>query len=77
MGETELVCTELGPELDRLKAAGYRLDVIYPADDPHTAILSKDGTELRLTTRPGEALSDELPPALHVPPAIGPTQSPR
>lgn len=62
MGETELVCTELGREIDRLEAEGFRLDLIYPADDPHTAELSRGATKLRLTTRPGEELSDELPP---------------
>jgi quercetin dioxygenase-like cupin family protein len=63
MGESELVCAELGSEIDRLNAEGYRLDVIYPADDPHTAILSREGTTLRLTTRPGEPpVSDGLAP---------------
>lgn len=62
MSETELVCTELGREIDRLKGEGYRLDVIYPADEPHTAVLSKDGETIRLTSRPGERLADELPP---------------
>ncbi len=62
MAETELVCSELGRDIDRLKGEGYRLDVIYPADDPHTAILSKNEARLRLTTRPGEGLSHELPP---------------
>jgi quercetin dioxygenase-like cupin family protein len=60
--ETELVCTELGHEIERLKADGYRLDLIYPADDPHTAVLSKDGDRLRLTNDPGALpLADDLP----------------
>ncbi len=63
MDETELVCTELGRDIDRLKADGFRLDVIYPADDPHTAVLSKDGARIRLTTRAGVAPpSSVLPP---------------
>jgi len=62
MAEAELVCSELGRDIDRLKGEGYRLDVIYPADDPHTAILSKGGCSLRLTTLPGVALPSELPP---------------
>jgi mannose-6-phosphate isomerase-like protein (cupin superfamily) len=37
-----------------LRAAGFRLDVIYPADEPHTALLSGDAGSLRLT-RPGAA----------------------
>ncbi len=61
MNETELVCTELGVEIDRLKKDGYRLDVIYPADDPQTAVLSKDGDRVRLTTNPGNELPHALP----------------
>src|SRR5688572_25710228 len=30
-----------------------RLDVIYPADEPHTAILTHDGQTIRLTSSPG------------------------
>lgn len=63
MTESELVCTELGGEIDRLKSEGYRLDVIYPADDPHTAILSREDSTLRLTTRPGAPpVSGDLAP---------------
>lgn len=62
MSEIELVCTELGPALDLLRDSGLRLDVIYPADSPSTAILSKDGVTVRLTTDPGASLADELPP---------------
>ena len=62
MTETELVCTELGVEIDRLKEDGYRLDVIYPADDPQTAILTKGEARVRLTTSPGNELPQGLPP---------------
>ena len=62
MAEIEFLCSELGPEIDRLKSEGYRLDVVYPADDPHTAVLSRQGASVRLTTRPGEQPSDALPP---------------
>lgn len=63
MSETELVCTELGREVDRLKDEGFRLDVIYPADEPHTALLSRNGDALRVTTRPGgSALPEALAP---------------
>ena len=61
MTETELVCTELGVEMDRLKEDGYRLDVIYPADDPQTAILSKGDDRVRLTTNPGSEPRHGLP----------------
>ena len=62
MSEIELVCAELGPALDLLRGSGFRLDVIYPADDPHTAILAKDGATVRLTSRPDESrLPKEVP----------------
>jgi quercetin dioxygenase-like cupin family protein len=62
VGEIELVCTELGPALELLRGSGFRLDVIYPADSPSTAILTKNGETVRLTSDPGAALCDDLPP---------------
>jgi quercetin dioxygenase-like cupin family protein len=62
MSEIELVCTELDRALDLLRASGFRLDVIYPADSPHTAILTKDGAAVRLTNEPGSSPSEELAP---------------
>ena len=62
MTEIELVCTELAPALDLLRSAGFRLDLVYPADSPHTAVLAKDGSTLRLTSRPGTQLAEELAP---------------
>ena len=63
MNETELVCAELTPAIDRLVGLGYRLDAIYPADDPHTAILTgKDGA-VRLSSRPDAPRpTTDLPP---------------
>ena len=48
--------------IDEWRSQGFRLDVIYPADDPHTAIFSKDADVVRVTTQP-QALppSDRLP----------------
>ena len=60
--ELELVCTEFNSALDLLRGLGLRLDLIFPADDPHTAILSRDGTNVRLTSRP-----DAPPPAAALP----------
>lgn len=57
--ELELVCADFDPALDLLGRLGLRLDIIYPADDPHTAILSRDGVSVRLTSRPDAP----LPPA--------------
>ena len=62
MKEIELVCAELGPALELLRGSGLRLDVIYPADSPHTAILTKGGATVRLTSEPGASLLQELAP---------------
>ena len=45
-----------------MRAAGFRIDVIYPADDPHTAVLSKDRERVRLTKPDATPLLDGLPP---------------
>jgi quercetin dioxygenase-like cupin family protein len=52
LSEREIVCGDLGRAIDDLKRDGFRLDLIYPADDPHTAVLSARGDSVRLTTRP-------------------------
>lgn len=63
MSERELVCGDLNAGIDDLRRRGFRLDLIYPADDPFTAVLSKDDESVRVTTRPGApAPSDRLPP---------------
>ena len=63
MSEREIVCQELSAALDDLRGDGFRLDVIYPADDPHTALLSKGEESVRLTNRPGGLEPPEaLPP---------------
>lgn len=61
--ERLLTCTDFAAELDRLRGEGARLDVIWPADDPHTAILTRDGERIRLTARPdAPPPPDALPP---------------
>ena len=63
MSEREIVCEDLNLALDDLKRDGFRLEIIYPADDPHTAILTRADASVRLTTRPGAPRpSGELPP---------------
>jgi quercetin dioxygenase-like cupin family protein len=60
--DLELVSDDFNAALDRLRARGLRLDMIYPADDPHTAIFSGEGRRVRLTSRPDAAEpSAELP----------------
>ena len=63
MNEREIVCSDLSAALETWRGDGFRLDSIYPADDPHTAILTRAGEAVRLTNRP-DALrpADELPP---------------
>ena len=46
-----------------MRGLGLRLDVIYPADTPHTALLSADGRTVRLTSRAdAPTMSAELAP---------------
>lgn len=52
MSELQLVCADFNHALGLLREAGLRLDAIYPADEPHTALLSHDGNAIRLTSRP-------------------------
>lgn len=53
MSEREIVCEDLNLAIDNRRREGFRLDVIYPADQPHTAELSKKGdATIRLTTHP-------------------------
>ncbi len=62
-GELERVCADLNLAIEQARQNDYRLDVIYPADDPHDAILSGPGGTLRLTTNPDAPRpTGELPP---------------
>ena len=47
MSATERVCSDLDAALDELRGAGFRLDSIYPADEPHTALLSRGKEQVR------------------------------
>jgi quercetin dioxygenase-like cupin family protein len=59
----ELVCSYFNAALVLLRGAGLRLELIYPADDPHGAILTDGTTKVRLTSRPdAPEPSGELPP---------------
>jgi quercetin dioxygenase-like cupin family protein len=59
LSDREIVAVDFNAALDDLRREGFRLDVIYPADDPHTAILSRAAERVRLTTQPGAP----VPPA--------------
>lgn len=56
MIERLVVCADLTRTIDDLHRGGFRLEVIYPADEPHTAMLTKGRESVRVTSRP------DLPP---------------
>ncbi len=63
--DLELVCADFNPALDLLRRLGLRLEMIYPADDPHSAVLTHDGVRVRLTSRPdAPPMPADLPPFL-------------
>lgn len=63
MTERQVVCADLNSAIDDLQQQGFRLDLIYPADDPHTASLSNGHESVRLTTDANApSVSDALPP---------------
>lgn len=57
----ELVCEHFGEALELLIEAGFRLDVIYPAEDPKAALLSIAGRSLGLRTADAPALPGSIP----------------
>ena len=62
MNTSEIV-SDLNAALDVWRGKGFRLESIYPADDPHTAILTRADETARLTTRPdAPELTLEMPP---------------
>ena len=63
MSPSEIVCSDLNAALELWRGKGFRLESIYPADDPHTALLSNADEKVRLVTRPGvPRLPSEMPP---------------
>lgn len=62
MSRREIVCEDLDLAIDDLKREGFRLDLIYPADEPAAAVLSR-GDEIAFVITPDASeLSDRLPP---------------
>jgi quercetin dioxygenase-like cupin family protein len=59
----EIVCPDLNAALQQWRGDGFRLDSIYPADDPQAAVLTRADETIRLTTRP-----DAPPPTGELPP---------
>ena len=62
MSEREIVCADLNAAIDDLRRDGFRLDLIYPADDPHSAVLSRVDESVQLTSKPGAPAPQGLPP---------------
>lgn len=48
----ELNCDNLDEAIDQYRANGYRLDMIFPADNPREALVSRDNERLRLIADP-------------------------
>jgi quercetin dioxygenase-like cupin family protein len=63
LSERTIVCADLNSALDDLKDRGFRMDIVYPADEPHTALLSRDGEAVRVTSKPdAPPVRSTLPP---------------
>ena len=62
MSERQVLCEDLNLAIDELKGQGFRLDLIYPADDPQCAVLSNGDEKVRLSTPNTPPLTDRLPP---------------
>jgi mannose-6-phosphate isomerase-like protein (cupin superfamily) len=59
----EVVCPDLSRAIGQWRDEGFRLDVIYPADDPSSAVLSRGADVVRLTINPALPVPDgTLPP---------------
>ena len=61
MNERRIVCEDLNLAIDDLKREGFRLDVIYPADDPQCAVLSSADEVALLATPDAAPLPERLP----------------
>ena len=62
LAEMRVPCTPLGPTLDFFVGElGFRVETIFPADEPHTASLSGHGLRLRLEPGVGDPGVIRLP----------------
>jgi len=62
LSEREVLCEDLTLAIEELKGQGFRLDLIYPADDPKAAVLSRGDETVRVATPGAPQLTDRLPP---------------
>jgi mannose-6-phosphate isomerase-like protein (cupin superfamily) len=61
LNERRIVCEDLDLAIDELKLEGFRLDVIYPADNPQCAVLSSADETALVVTPEAPELPDRLP----------------
>ncbi|MFL6849292.1 MAG: hypothetical protein ACJ8EH_00355 [Sphingomicrobium sp.] len=61
MSARDIAVENLNLAIDDLRGQGFRLDIIYPADEPRTAVMSRNGEEVRLTTPGAPPLPKGLP----------------
>ena len=61
MSTREIVCGDLNLAIDDLRRQGFRLDVIFPADDPATALLSRGDESVRVMLPGATPLPHGLP----------------
>ena len=61
MSVREIVCGNLNLAIDELRREGFRLDLIYPADEPAAALLTKGDESVRVTTPAAPPLPTGLP----------------
>lgn len=61
---TVIECDDLDAAIEQYKALGYRLDMIFPADNPRDAVMSRSDDCLRLVRSPGfsRPAAEEMPP---------------
>jgi quercetin dioxygenase-like cupin family protein len=62
LNERKIVCEDLNLAIDDLRREGFRLDVIYPADDPKAAVLSRGIERVRVSLKDAPLLLDRLAP---------------
>lgn len=62
MNTREIGCEDLGLAIEELQREGFRLDAIYPAEDPKCAVMSRADESIRV------ALADAPQPPVGLPP---------
>jgi quercetin dioxygenase-like cupin family protein len=61
LSERAIVCADLNRAIDDLRRDGFRVDLIYPADGPKTAVLSRAEEVVRVATADAPPLPAGLP----------------